>query len=228
MKIDKKHFPPISLLEVNKSNNLVIPTPLQPFLKTNKKLEVGIKALVLEGRENIITSTKEAEKLMIKHKRKCFNDYLRDPNKKAFGGAYIDMEMPVPSMDFFKIIPSKYKNEETGIEEDEIKCLCFSVQGNNNTVISYGMVTFKDFKEDSILVQTALACINDEERTNTINYMKFLLELNCFMEYGKESDKNIQKIYGNQRKCLPDGYVIDNRSGHIIRCLCTPKKCSCF
>lgn len=224
MRIDKKHFPPISVFDTHKTISLVIPESMQFLVNNISNPEKAMKALILEGKQNIISSTKEAEIVMTKSKRKCVNAYLEDPDRKAFGGAYIDMEMPIPSMDLFKFIPSMNKNEVTGIEKVEITCLFMSVQGNSNTVVSYGAITFRDFKEDSLIIDSSFACVNEEEKNNTINYIRFLLELNCFLEYGKTSEKNIQKVYGNQRKKLPEGYVIDNRSGYLIKCLCVPQK----
>lgn len=224
MKIDKKHFPPISVLGKNGAILLDIPENMYSFIKDIKGTTEIMNSLVVEGRKNVITSTKEADNYMAKHKYKCLEAYLKDPNKKDFGGAYIDMQMPVPSMDLFKFVPAKYKDEDTGVEEEAIFCFFISVQDKNNTVVSFGSILFRYITKDSSVFIPAFVCADEEEKGNTVNYMIFLLELNCFLEYGNESDKNVQKVYGNQRKSLPDGYVIDNRSGHIIRCLCTPKK----
>lgn len=224
MKIDTKNFPPMGLLE-NVNIDLYIPDGLEPICDEADKSNKLINALIFEGNKNLLTSTKKAEQFISKYTKGCVEEYLKDANKKAFGGAYIDMESSFPSMDLYKFLPIKRKNENSGKDEEFIMCIFMSVQGMNNTIISFGNILFRNYSNGIIEIEPNYLCINEEEQERTKNFMTFLLEFNCFLKYGDKSVKNVQKVYVNQRKEF-DGYVIDNRSNHIIQCLCAPKKSS--
>lgn len=220
MKIDKRNFPPFSILGDEK---YILNVPSKMAERNPGLIKKLLSGLTFEGRKNILTSTKEADTLMTKYNQSCVEAYLAEKDKKSFGGAYIDMTMPVPSMDLFHFMPKQMVNEETGEMEEVITCLFMSIQGKQNTLVSYGSLIFKNYNDNKFFTQPAFDCFTEEEQAQTINYMVYLLELCCFLEYAPYEAKNLITINGNQRVSIPDAGYIDNRSGLTIKCLCAPK-----
>lgn len=220
MKIDKRNFPPISILGDEK---YILNVPRQMAERNPGLIKKLLTGLTIEGRKNILTSTKEADRLMTKYNQSCVETYLAEKDKKSFGGAYIDMTMPLPSIDLFHFMPKHRMNEETGEMEEVIACLFMSVQGKQNTLVSYGSLIFKNYFDKQFITEPAFDCFTEEEQAQTINYMVYLLELCCFLEYAPAEAKNLITVYGNQRVSIPDTGYIDNRSGLIIKCLCAPQ-----
>lgn len=223
MRLDKRHFPPLDLLDIE-NIRLDIPKSMA-FVKENIGVfKSVIYDLIVEGKSNILTSTEKAQDYMRRFSNGCVQTYLKDNNKKAFGGAYIEMNSPFPSIDFYMFNPMKRRNKVSGNNEEVIVCTFMTVQGMENTVISFGKIVFGDYSDGCFKVESDFVCINEKEEDLTIKYMLFLLELNCFLEYGRKSDKNILKVHGNQRINLLDGNVIDNRSEHLVKCLLPPQR----
>ena len=218
MRLDKKHYPPIGLLEGG-NIRLDIQDSMSSIWKNSDVSKKVIYDLILEGKNNIMTSTEEARQFMSKHSERCVDTYMKDNNKKAFGGAFIEMDLPFPSIDFYTFNPMKRKNLASGKNEEVIVCTFMSVQGMKNTVIV--LTNYSCAKFD---IETDFVCINENEEDLTIKYMLYLLELNSFLVYGQKSDKNLLDIAGNQKVILPGGRVIDNRSGNLIKCLLPPNE----
>ena len=223
MRLDKRNFPPLGLLDVE-NIYLDIPDSMALIRENFEAFKSPIYDLIIEGKSNILTSTENAQDYMRSYSNGCVETYMKDNNKKAFGGAYIEMNSPFPSIDFYMFNPMKRRNKVSGKNEEVIVCSFMTVQGMGNTVISIGKIVLSDYSNSCFKVEPDFVCINEKEEDLTINYMLFLLELNCFIEYGRKSDKNILKIRENQRINLLDGNVIDNRSEHLIKCLLPPKR----
>lgn len=223
MRLDKRNFPPLGLLDVE-NIYLDIPDSMALIRENFESFKSPIYDLIIEGKSNILTSTENAQDYMRRYSNGCVETYMKDNNKKAFGGAYIEMNSPFPSIDFYMFNPMKRRNIVSEKNEEVIVCSFMTVQGMGNTVISIGKIVLSDYSNSCFKVEPDFVCINEKEEDLTINYMLFLLELNCFLEYGRKSDKNILKVHGNQRINLLDGNVIDNRSEHLIKCLLPPKR----
>lgn len=223
MKIDKKHFPPITILDEEKFT-----------INVDKRLGInskdGIKMfqnyvcnIIPDAKENVWLSTKLSDKNMCKYNHDCISAYMKDPHKKSFSGCYLDMGMSIPSMDLFSFFPTIRSNNATGRREEAIACVFASIQGDNY-LMSHGAVTFSDYKNCNFHVESSFGCMCEEEKEMTINYLVFLLELNCFLEYGDNATMNIVTIGSNQRKVLPDGGgIVDNSTGLTLKCVCAPK-----
>ena len=223
MRLDKKHYPPIGLLEGG-NIRLDIQDSMSSIWKNSDVSKKVIYDLILEGKNNIMTSTEEARQFMSKHSERCVDAYMKDNNKKAFGGAFIEMDLPFPSIDFYTFNPMKRKKLASEKNEEVIVCTFMSVQGMKNTVISFGKIVLTNYSCAKFDIETDFVCINEKEEDLTIKYMLYLLELNSFLVYGQKSDKNLLDIAGNQKVILPGGRVIDNRSGNLIKCLLPPNE----
>ena len=224
MKIDSRNFPPIAILgREGERFSVSMPDVMMKNGFEPKGFYKMLDGLVEGARPNVITYTKEADNLMTMYNKDCIESYLADSNKKTFAGAYLDMSMPVSSMDLFHIMPLRRTNDRTGAIEDVIACLLMSIQSKDNIVVSYGAITYKNYRKGRFETEPALNCFNNEVRDRSIDYMMYLLELNCFLEYAPEDAMNVIMVFGNQKVSLPGLGGFENRTHLIIKCLCSPQ-----
>lgn len=212
MKISPKHFPPISMF-CQKKFTLDF-TPIEPTDKQMQVLRKLLYALISEGRKNIFTLSNSIQKLLAPNREKLMDAFWKDSQKESFSGAYIETQMAIPSIELFKFIPIRLVNPKTGIEEDCLRYMFASVQGNN-VVVSIGSIDlFYEGNGDYILmpyINTVKTEEREQEIVNCQNYMLYLLNACTFLKY---ADVEIINVYGNQRKQLPDkSDVIENKSG---------------
>jgi len=212
MKISPKHFPPISMFCQKKLTFDF--TPIEPNENQMRVLKKLLRALIIEGRKNIFTLSNSIQKLLGPNREKLMDAFWKDPQKESFSGAYIETQMPIPSIELFKFLPIRQVNPKTGIEEDCLRYMFASVQGNN-VIVSIGSIDlFYEGNGDYLLIpyiSTVKAEGREQEIINCQNYMLYLLNACTFLKY---ADVEVINVYGNQRKMLPDkSDVIENKSG---------------
>lgn len=216
MKISPKHFPPISMFCQKKVIFDFSPIePSEELLRASRKI---LSALISEGRKNIFTLSETIQNMLGPNREKLMDAYWKDTQKEDFSGAYIDTQMPVPSIELFHFNPERLVNPKTGVEEDCLRYLFASVQGNN-VVVSIGIIDiFYEGNNDYYLIPH-ISTVNTDERDQEIincqNYMLYLLNACTFLKY---ADVEVINVYGNQRKQLPDkSDVIENKSGVRVK-----------
>lgn len=212
MKISPKHFPPISMFCQKKTTFDF--TPMEPNERQMRVLKKLLRALIIEGRKNIFTLSNSIQKLLGPNQEKLMDAFWKDPQKDAFSGAYIETQMPIPSIELFKFLPIRQVNPNTGIEEDCLRYMFASVQGNNVVVSAGSIDLFYEGNGDYLLIPY-ISTVKTEGREleiiNCQNYMLYLLNACTFLKY---ADVEVINVYGNQRKMLPDkSDVIENKSG---------------
>lgn len=223
MKIDKKHFPPITIL-AKEDFDITIPGSLLGEGATLPPLRKFLTCIRPEARNNILLSTKEAESMIRQYEPKCVQDFFKESKGVSCGGCYINMNAPIPLMDLFKFFKGIMYDEFTGEAYDVISVIFARIQDRDNTLVSFGAINFQFDDNKHLIAKPKFICIDDEEEQEIIDQMTFLLSLNCFLKYGNDAAKNIVEIGKFHRKALPDGGgVIDNTSGLSMRCLCAPK-----
>jgi len=189
-------------------------SPIEPTEDQARVLKKLLYALVMEGRKNIFTLSESIQNLLGPNREKLMDAYWKDPKKECFSGAYIETQMPVPSIELFSFIPARLVNPKTGNEEECLRYSFASVQGNN-VVVSMGIIDlFYEGNSDFLLlphISTIKTEERDQEINNCQNYMLYLLNACTFLKY---ADVEVINVYGNQRKQLPDkSDVIENKSG---------------
>ena len=216
MKISPKHFPPISIFCQKKF--VLDFSVIQPDEDMIPILRKMMYMLVAECRKNIFTVSPSIQKMLSPNREKLTPVYWSNPEKEAFSGAYIDAEMPIPSVELFKFVPTRQVHPKTGVETDCLEYVFASVQGNN-VVVSIGSITLFYEGHGDFYVCPHISTIKGEERaqevTNCQNYMLYLMDVCIFLKY---ADVEVVNVFGNQRKSLPDkSDVIENKSGVRIQ-----------
>lgn len=212
MKISPKHFPPISMFCQKK---VVFDfSPIEPTESQARVMKKLLSALIIEGRKNIFTLSQSIQNMLGPNREKLMDAYWKDPQKESFSGAYIETQMPIPSIELFRFDPTRQMNPKTEVEEDCLRYSFASVQGNN-TVVALGIIDlFYEGNSDFLLlphISTVNSDMYDQEIINCQNYMLYLLNACTFLKY---ADVEVVNVYGNQRKMLPDkSDVIENKSG---------------
>ena len=212
MKISPKHFPPISMF-CHKKLTFDF-TPIEPTERQMRVFGKMLRALIIEGRKNIFTLSNSIQNLFGPNREKLMDAFWKDPQKVSFSGAYIETQMTVPSIELFNFIPLRQENPKTGVEEDSLRYIFASVQGNN-VVVSIGIIDLFYEGNGDYLLLPHISTVNTEEREQEIincqNYMLYLLNACTFLKY---ADVEVMNVYGHQRKMLPDkSDVIENKSG---------------
>ena len=221
MKIDKKHFWPIRLFGT-KDVTLEYAPCLEQYLEGNvpKKVCEMIQHLATDARAsgNIFTASSKMDDVMHKYREAAVKAFINDPERTDFGGAYLDMTMPVASVELFHFVPYIEHSELTGKDEVVIKYLFANIQ--DNKIFSNGVISFTTDGE-FVSAQASMMPKIQVEQNNCIRYMTYLFELCCIMKYCSDKVIDIVTVYGNQRRKMPDcSDVIDNRSGVKIKCVC--------
>jgi len=72
-----------------------------------------LSALIIEGRKNIFTLSQSIQNMLGPNREKLMDAYWKDPQKESFSGAYIETQMPIPSIELFRFDPTRQMNVET-------------------------------------------------------------------------------------------------------------------
>ena len=216
MRINKKDFPPIKLL-YDKNTRVIYDEELGLGEEDLGFIHKFLGSLIAVSRQNIYTVSRSIEKMIVSNRARLMDYYLKEADDEMFSGAFIDLTMQVPSIEFYQFLPRGH-GEWRGEERDDIFRYAFaSFQGNKHTgdvhLVAMGCIDFI-YNEIGIDSSTYLRCKEGDE-DNCVRYMKFLFELHVFLKY---ADTEIVKIYGNQKKLLPDkSDYINNQSGMTIK-----------